>query len=241
VFDHVTIRVSDRHASQRFYNAVLDMLGVPTTAEDDELPEWEDFSLLEAEEPGLVTQGVHIGFVAHSRAEVDASWRAGTALGAPDDGAPGARPEYRDDYYGGFLLDPDGNSAEAAHHGARRDDGVIDHVWLRVSDVAASAAFYATVARVAGHQVVEVSPGHVEVKGSSGSFALVAGTPSRNVHMAFPADDDATVDAFHAVATAAGHRSNGEPGERSEYHAGYYAAFVLDPDGNNIELVNHHR
>jgi catechol 2,3-dioxygenase-like lactoylglutathione lyase family enzyme len=241
VFDHVTIRVSDRHASQRFYNAVLDMLGVPTTAEDDALPEWEDFSLLEAEEPGLVTQGVHIGFVAHSRAEVDASWRAGTVLGAPDDGAPGPRPRYRDDYYGGFLLDPDGNSAEAAHHGARRDDGVIDHVWLRVSDVAASAAFYATVARVAGHQVVEVSPGLVEVKGSSGSFALVAGTPSRNVHMAFPADDDATVDAFHAVATAAGHRSNGEPGERSEYHAGYYAAFVLDPDGNNIELVNHHR
>jgi catechol 2,3-dioxygenase-like lactoylglutathione lyase family enzyme len=241
VFDHVTIRVSDRHASQRFYTAVLDVLGFPIGDGADDLPEWEDFSLLETEDPRRVTQGVHIGFAAHSRQEVDAFWREGIAAGALDDGAPGPRPQYRDDYYGGFLLDPDGNSAEAAHHGARRDDAVIDHVWLRVSDIAASAAFYATVGRVAGHQVVEVSPAHVEVKGASGSVALVSGTPSRNVHMAFPADDDATVDAFHAVATAAGHPSNGEPGERPEYHAGYYGAFVLDPDGNNIELVNHNR
>ena len=240
MFDHVTIRVSDRDASLRFYTAVLDVLGFANSG-GDALPEWEDFSFAAAEDPSRVTQDLHIGFAAHSRPEVDAFWRAGIAVGAPDDGAPGPRPEYRHDYYGSFLLDPDGNSAEAAHHGARRDDGVIDHVWLRVSDVAASAAFYATVGRVAGHQVVEVSPAHVEVKGSSGSLSLVAGTPSRNVHMAFPADDDATVDAFHAVATGAGHPSNGEPGERPEYHAGYYGAFVLDPDGNNIELVNHNR
>jgi catechol 2,3-dioxygenase-like lactoylglutathione lyase family enzyme len=189
VFDHVTIRVSDRHAAQRFYTAVLDVLGVPIGDGADDLPEWEVFSLLEAGAPHRVTQGVHIGFAAHSRQEVDAFWREGIAAGALDDGAPGPRPQYR----------------------------------------------------VAGHQVVEVSPGHVEVKGASGSFALLSGTPSRGVHMAFPADDDATVDAFHGVATAAGHPSNGEPGERPEYHAGYYGAFVLDPDGNNIELVNHNR
>ena len=59
--------------------------------------------------------------------------------------------------------------------------------------------------------------------------------------MAFGADDDATVDAFHEAATAAGHRDNGAPGERPIYHAGYYSAFVLDPDGNNIEVVNHNR
>jgi catechol 2,3-dioxygenase-like lactoylglutathione lyase family enzyme len=237
----VTIRVSDRDASLRFYTAVLDVLGFANSG-GDVLPEWEDFSLAAAEEPDRVTRGLHIGFAAHSRPEVDVFWRTGVAIGAPDDGAPGPRPQYRDDYYAAFLLDPDGNSAEAAHHGARRDDGVLDHIWLRVSDIAASAAFYATVGRVAGHQVVEVSPAHVEVKGSSGSLSLVAGgTPSRNVHMAFPADDDATVDAFHAVATGAGHPSHGEPGERPEYHAGYYGAFVLDPDGNNIELVNHNR
>jgi catechol 2,3-dioxygenase-like lactoylglutathione lyase family enzyme len=61
-----------------------------------------------------VTRGVHIGFAAHARPEVDAFWREGVALGARDDGAPGPRPQYREEYYGGFLLDPDGNSIEAA-------------------------------------------------------------------------------------------------------------------------------
>ena len=62
-----------------------------------------------------------------------------------------------------------------------------------------------------------------------------------NAHVAFPSEDDATVDAYHAAALAAGYRDNGEPGERSVYHPGYYSAFVLDTDGNNIEVVNHNR
>jgi catechol 2,3-dioxygenase-like lactoylglutathione lyase family enzyme len=61
------------------------------------------------------------------------------------------------------------------------------------------------------------------------------------LHIAFPARDNATVDEFHRVATQAGYRDNGAPGERSAYHEGYYGAFVLDPDGNNIEVVNHNR
>jgi catechol 2,3-dioxygenase-like lactoylglutathione lyase family enzyme len=69
---------------------------------------------------------------------------------------------------------------------------------------------------------------------------VIAGEPTQNVHVAFSGDDD-DVRRFHADATAAGYRSNGEPGERPRYHDGYYAAFVLDPDGNNIEVVNHHR
>ena len=59
------------------------------------------------------------------------------------------------------------------------------------------------------------------------------------VHVAFPAVDDVTVDAFHGALTEAGYRDNGGPGERRIYHRGYYAAFVLDPDGNNIEVVHH--
>jgi catechol 2,3-dioxygenase-like lactoylglutathione lyase family enzyme len=241
VFDHVTIRASDG-AVRDVYAAVLDALGADLTTDSADLPEWDDFSMVVGDPEQPVTRGVHLGFSAGSRALVDAFWQAGIDAGATDDGRPGPRPQYRDDYYGAFLRDPDGNSIEAVHHGARRDDGNIDHVWLRVSDVAASAAFYATVARIAGHQLVEHSPAHVQVRGASGSFSLVAGEPvTRGVHLAFPADDDATVDAFHALLTAAGHRSNGEPGERPQYHAGYYGAFVLDPDGNNIELVNHHR
>jgi catechol 2,3-dioxygenase-like lactoylglutathione lyase family enzyme len=59
--------------------------------------------------------------------------------------------------------------------------------------------------------------------------------------MAFAAGDDATVDAFHAAMLAAGARDNGAPGERRQHHPGYHAAYVLDPDGRNVELVNHNR
>jgi catechol 2,3-dioxygenase-like lactoylglutathione lyase family enzyme len=68
----------------------------------------------------------------------------------------------------------------------------------------------------------------------------VPGTPTANLHMAFAGDEDA-VRRFHGDALAAGHRDHGAPGERPQYHPGYYAAYVLDPDGNNIEVVDHHR
>jgi catechol 2,3-dioxygenase-like lactoylglutathione lyase family enzyme len=69
----------------------------------------------------------------------------------------------------------------------------------------------------------------------------VLGPPTEAVHVAFPARDNETVDAFHRAATEAGFRDNGAPGERAIYHPGYYGAYVLDPDGNNIEVVNHNR
>jgi catechol 2,3-dioxygenase-like lactoylglutathione lyase family enzyme len=120
MFDHVTIRVSDRAASERFYETVLRTLGVQKTYADEHLPEWDDFSLSPAKAEKPPTRGLHIGFVALSRAHVDEFWRVGTDAGFRDDGAPGPRPEYGGDYYGGFLLDPDGNSAEAVHHGSLR-------------------------------------------------------------------------------------------------------------------------
>jgi len=70
---------------------------------------------------------------------------------------------------------------------------------------------------------------------------VVAGEPSENVHVAFPARDNKTVDEFHRSALEAGYRDEGSPGERTIYHAGYCGAFVLDPDCNNIEVVNHNR
>ena len=67
------------------------------------------------------------------------------------------------------------------------------------------------------------------------------GTPTEHVHLAFPATENAAVDAFHRAAMDAGYRDNGPPGERPRYHPGYYGAYVLDPDANNIEVVNHNR
>ena len=241
MFDHVDIRVSDREASEAFYATVLQTLGVALVRSDQELAEWDNgFALVPAAEADAVTRRLHIGFAARSRAEVDEFWRAGTRAGYRDDGPPGERPQYVADYYGGFLLDPDGNSVEAVHFGSVRPRGEIDHLWIRVWDVDVARRFYAAVAPYAGLRQVD-RPDRAQFRGSSGSFSLVAGTPTSNLHMAFPAQENATVDAFYDAATGAGYRDNGPPGERPEYHSGYYAAFVLDPDGNNIEVVNHNR
>jgi catechol 2,3-dioxygenase-like lactoylglutathione lyase family enzyme len=241
VFDHVTIRVADRAASERFFSIVLSVLGIDTSYSTGTFAEWRDFSLAQADPGHPATRGLHVAFAAPSREQVDAFWEAGVAAGAPDDGAPGARTQYREDYYGAFLRDPDGNSVEAVHHGALRRHGVIDHLWIRVADVAAARAFYATIAPHAGLHLRDDTPQRVQFAGTSGSFSLVAGAPTANVHLAFPADDDARVRDFHAAAIAAGYAEHGPPGERPQYHPGYYAAYVLDPDGNNVEVVNHHR
>ena len=241
MFDHVTIRVSDRDASERFYDTVLQPLGVERGHAGRDFTEWQDFSLTQADDEDPVTRRLHAAFVAPSREAVDEFWRVGTEAGYRDEGAPGLRPQYRDDYYGAFLLDPDGNSAEAVHHGALRTDGVVDHLWLRVADLAASKEFYELVAAHAAFKLAHDSPERCRFAGESGSFSLVAGTRTEHVHIAFPTGDDATVEEFHRACTSAGYRDNGPPRERPIYHPGYYGAYVLDPDGNNIEVVNHHR
>ena len=243
MFDHVTIRASDRERSEAFYNTVLEALGIDESYQTRRFSEWRDFSVAQADEHNPKSQRLHVGFVSPSREQVDGFWRAGTEAGYRDDGPPGPRPQYRPEYYGAFLLDPDGNSAEAVHHDMLRHDGVIDHLWIRVADLAAARDFYDTIAPYAGLRRRHDSPERVQyaTQATRGSFSLVAGPATEHLHMAFPSSDDEAIRRFHDAATAAGYRSNGEPGERPRYHAGYYAAYVLDPDGNNVELVNHHR
>jgi catechol 2,3-dioxygenase-like lactoylglutathione lyase family enzyme len=245
VFDHVAIAVSDLAGSERFYRTVLCVLGVEPSHADAELVEWEDWDIGPADPEHPVTRGLHIGFRAPSREAVDAFWQAGIDAGFRDDGAPGPRAIYGPDYYGGFLLDPDGNSAEAVHSERSRPvpAGRIDHLWLRVADLEASRRFYATIAPHAGIRLGDDEPGRVQFVGGDYSFSLVADERplTQHVHLAFPAGDDATVRAFHAAALAAGYEDNGGPGERIVYHPGYYGAFVLDPDGHNVEVVNHNR
>ncbi|HEX3254414.1 MAG TPA: VOC family protein [Gaiellaceae bacterium] len=242
VFDHVTIRASDPGASKRFYETVLSTLGIEPTASDEPYDEWDDFSIGDAEDKTRVTRRLHVAFPAPSREHVDRFWQAGVEAGYRDDGTPGPRPQYGDDYYGGFLLDPDGNSAEAVHYSeALREDGVVDHLWIRVADVAEAKRFYEHVAPFGGFRLNHDSPERAQFVGGTGSFSLVAGEPTENVHIAFPASENATVDEFHAALVGTGYRDYGGPGERPVYHPGYYGAFILDPDGNNIEVVCHNR
>jgi catechol 2,3-dioxygenase-like lactoylglutathione lyase family enzyme len=242
VVDHIEVRASDFDDSVRFYATVLEPLGIPSRREDFESERVMCFMRLNVVDRQPPTTELHLCFVAASREQVDAFHRAGVEGGFRDDGAPGPRPQYVEDYYGGFLLDPDGNNAEAVHHRRSRGGGAIDHLWIRVADLAAAKRFYDAIAPFAALEA-HTSRWGEQFRSEAGSFMLVDdGAPlTRNLHMAFAASDNATVDAFHAAAIAAGYRDNGGPGERAIYHPGYYGAFVLDPDGNNIEVVCHNR
>jgi catechol 2,3-dioxygenase-like lactoylglutathione lyase family enzyme len=111
---------------------------------------------------------------------------------------------------------------------------LIDHVHLVVRDLAASRRFYAAVLASLGREITFEGPGFF----SADELFVSTGDTISHVHLAFQTPDRDTVHRFHAVALAGGGRDHGGPGERP-YHPGYYAAFVLDPDGNNIEAVHH--
>jgi catechol 2,3-dioxygenase-like lactoylglutathione lyase family enzyme len=193
VFHHVTIRASDRAASSAFYETVLAPLELED-AYEGRLDRWGELRLVLADASRPVTRGLHIAFGARSREEVDAFWQAGIAAGYTSDGEPGPRPIYAPGYYGGFLLDPDGNSVEAVHLGVpRTGDAVIDHLWIRVASLERSRAFYAAIAPALGLELRE-RPERFHVARGDRSFALVQGeTPSANVQLAFPGFPDAIV------------------------------------------------
>ena len=111
---------------------------------------------------------------------------------------------------------------------------------LPVRDIARSRAFYERALQPFGVRVVQSSQGPGFAIDDRGDFWIMEQEmAASSVHIAFAAPDRETVDAFHAAAVEAGGVDNGRPGLRPHYHSGYYAAFVLDPDGNNVEAVFH--
>ena len=128
---------------------------------------------------------------------------------------------------------------------------MIDHITLRVRDLAKTRAFYATVLAPLGYRLgYEATHDGVAMVGFGNDvpgagfkidtwFVDAPAPASAPTHLAWRAPTRAAVDAFHAAAMAAGAVNNGGPGVRAHYHANYYGAFVLDPDGNNIEAVCH--
>jgi catechol 2,3-dioxygenase-like lactoylglutathione lyase family enzyme len=118
---------------------------------------------------------------------------------------------------------------------------LIDHLQIVAKDLAASRRFYAAAFDVLKIPLGGEADDHFwydELFVSSQESPAAQGALTGRLHLAFQADSRETVDRFHRAVLAAGGRDNGAPGERP-YHPGYYAAFVLDPDGNNIEAVFH--
>jgi catechol 2,3-dioxygenase-like lactoylglutathione lyase family enzyme len=126
---------------------------------------------------------------------------------------------------------------------------MLDHIGINVSDFARSKAFYQAALAPLGYQLRKqhasaagfgVAQGYGKSPDPAGDFWISQGRPQEpRFHFAFSAASRADVDAFFARAVAAGGTGNGAPGLRPQYHAAYYGAFVLDPDGYNIEAVCH--
>ena len=214
MFERVELRATDLAGSRRFYGTVLGALPVMPSGRDGDgrAIAWGDFALAQADAGHPATSGLHIGFAAPSREAVDAFWEAGLRTGHPDGGQPGLRPQYVADYYGAFLIDPDGNSAEAVHYADVRSEGAVDHLWIRVGDLGAAQRWYAALAARAGLSVgAREQRLHVrEGVPRGGSFALVADgrAPTRHAQLAIRSGSAAAVGAH------------------------------VDPDGNRVELVH---
>jgi len=127
---------------------------------------------------------------------------------------------------------------------------MLDHIGITVADFDRSLRFYTGVLAPLGYGLVmQVTPEMTGTDARHAGFGKdgkpdfwigTGGQPTRNgLHLAFAAADRAAVDTFHAAALAAGARDNGAPGLRPHYHPNYYGAFVIDPDGHNIEAVCH--
>lgn len=118
---------------------------------------------------------------------------------------------------------------------------MFDHVVFGVSDYAASKAFYLQALEPIGIAVVLVGPLGLELSADGKTSLCIFQTDEKpaHLHLAFRAANRQQVDAFHRAALAAGGEDNGAPGLRPKYHANYYAAFVIGPDGHNIEVVCH--
>jgi catechol 2,3-dioxygenase-like lactoylglutathione lyase family enzyme len=117
---------------------------------------------------------------------------------------------------------------------------MVDHVALNIRDLAEAKAFYEKALAPLGYTVgleIHKDVGFRSPEGELDFWLCERGEPSAPTHVGFRAADRATVDAFHAAAIAAGGSDNGAPGIRPDFHENYYAAFVLDPEGSNIEAV----
>lgn len=118
---------------------------------------------------------------------------------------------------------------------------MFDHIVFGVSDYAVSKAFYLRALESIGIKVVQEGSLGIELSADDKTSLCLFPTDEKpaRLHLAFRADTRKQVDEFYRAALEAGGKDNGEPGLRPRYHANYYAAFVIDPDGHNVELVCH--
>ena len=184
--------------------------------------------------------------------DLEAAMARARDLGGHAEALESRADEPREDTFGRFALCRDDQGSPFGLHQPPEAEGkvarattvrrpTIDHVTLRVRDLPASGLFYETALAPLGFGLEFEHEGLLAFgSGERGRLIIYASErPVAGFHVAFSAPSREAVDAFHAAALEVGGRDNGAPGLRPEYHGGYYGAYVLDPDGNNVEAVHH--
>lgn len=264
MFSHITLGYNNRGAAEVFYDSVLPLFGLQRKMQteallgfgpEEEAPPWIFMVRPFDEQAASQGNGFHVAFNAQSTDIVDQFHEKALAAGGTDDGPPGLRPHYSDDYYGAYVRDPDGNKLQAVCYLKGRSAGesgnVLSHITLGVNDLDGAGRFYEPVFMALGYErlMSEESPGVDHAFGIPGfRLPLVfvqrpfdGGIAARGngQHAAFVAPTREAVDAFYAAALDLGGTDDGPPGLRRDYHPSYYAAYVRDPDGNKIQAVCH--
>ena len=212
--DHVTLRVSRLADALAFYTQVFERLGFRGERYDGELGhEWKDFSIAQADPAHPTTRGLRIALAAASPVPADE--------------------------LSGVL---DGNSIETVHHEAGNSEaGSIDHVWIRVADLAATKSFYGPLAAALGLESRDRGD-RLQLVTDSGMCTLTAGPPTRNLHLAFGVGDRQAVHDFHRAGLR-GRRPRQRPPRASARSTtpATTGPSCSTPNSNNIEAVFHDR
>ncbi|GAB4366090.1 MAG: hypothetical protein Kow00114_23770 [Kiloniellaceae bacterium] len=263
MFSHFVIASNDPARSGAFYDAVLPLLGyrrqpgrpeLPTYAHRSGLP-WVVVARPDDGRPAEPGNGYHVAFHAADDAAVRRFHAAALAAGGRDEGGPGLRPQYAEDYYAAYVRDPDGNKLQAVTYPKGRKAGPggaeISHLTLGSDDLARAAAFYQAVLAPLGLARLpeEESDAEDVAFGHPGCALPVIfpqrafdGRPARPAHGNLPvllAPGRDAVDAFHSAGLERGGRSLAAPAVRADAlsRAGQpqgYSAGLADPDGNAV-------
>ncbi len=249
--------------SEAFYSAVLSNLGlslIQSSPENGYLmygPSDHSFPHIFISKPfdGLPatwSNGYHLAFNAESKSEVEQFYATAMEHGGIDEGVPGFRPHYAEDYYAAYLRDPDGNKLQAVCFTKGRSSGsggdVVAHITIGLTDLARDSKFYTAIFSALGIDFLlhknDSKYARYGVPGNDLPIVFVQpafdGRPAtwgNGTHTAFTAKTREQVDLFHRLAIDNGGTCGGPPGLRPQYSAHYYAAYVRDLVGNKLQAV----